>query len=263
MEQVIIAALCGVAIGVLSGMLGVGGGSLMVPLFRLIFGLEALAATGTSLFTMIFTSIAGSISHIRGKRCLVGLGLLAGACGAVMSPLGVRLANMSPAWLVMLCTALVIAYSAITMIRKGLALDKNAPETVPVTTEELPKLTPRQYAIGALAGLAAGFAGGYVGLGGGFLMVPIFMTGIGLSMKIASPTSLLAIAILSASGAYTQWTLGNVEVLMGLAMAAGSIPGAILGAKALRYAPERTLRLCFGFFLLILAVMLAVNEFMA
>ncbi len=265
MEVVIGAALCGIVVGILSGLLGVGGGSMMVPIFRLGFGLSALASTGTSLFAMIFTAAAGSITHVRNHTCLVPLGLIAGVCGACTSPLGVRLANMSPAWLVMLATGGVIAYSASTMLRKGLAMPKDGSVVAATKAAESaflePKdLTRRHYIIGAIAGLAAGVAGGYVGLGGGFLMVPIFVAGAGLPMKQTSGTSLFAVGILATTGAITQAVYGNVEVLAGLAMAAGSIPGAIIGANYIRRIPERTLRLLFGAFLLFISVLLVVNE---
>ena len=240
---------------------------MMVPVFRLLFGLSALACTGTSMFTMIFTSLGGAVSHVRNKTCILPLGLLAGGCGALTSPIGVQLSAMSPSWLVMVAAALVVAYSAFTMIRKGLAVPKesggaakkgrSAAASVPL---EMPKLNRRQYMMGAVAGLAAGLAGGYVGLGGGFLIIPIFLSGVRITMKHASGTSLIAVAIIAAAAAITQGSLGNVEVGIGLAMAAGSVPAAMLSASYIRHIPERTLRLGFGFFLLALSVFLALNE---
>ena len=276
MSLFLIAALCGVGVGVLSGMFGVGGGTVMVPIFRLGFGMTALEATGTSLFTMIFTSIAGTITHVRNKACLVPLGILAGACGALTSPFGVRLANISPAWLVMFATAGVIAYSASTMLVKGLTMPKEGDELEAMIQKETPAkeepamldylsstaLTRKQYAIGAIAGLIAGLAGGYVGLGGGFLMVPIFITFIGLNMKQASATSLLAVGILATAGSITQAAHGNLVATAGLAMAIGSIPGAIIGAKLTKYVPERSLRILFGALLIVTSAVLAINEFM-
>ena len=65
METFVITAAVGVVVGILSGLLGIGGGTLMVPLFRLGFGLSALASTATSLFTIIPTSLVGFITHIK------------------------------------------------------------------------------------------------------------------------------------------------------------------------------------------------------
>lgn len=60
-------ALVGVLIGIASGLLGIGGGTVMVPIFRLAFGMSATMSTATSLFAIIPTSISGAISHVKGK----------------------------------------------------------------------------------------------------------------------------------------------------------------------------------------------------
>ena len=112
METFVITAAVGVVVGILSGLLGIGGGTLMVPLFRLGFGLSALASTATSLFTIIPTSLVGFITHIKNKTCIPQLGIVCGLAGACTSPLGVHLANMSPAWMVMLAAAIIIGFSS-------------------------------------------------------------------------------------------------------------------------------------------------------
>ena len=96
----VLIAIAGVGVGVLSGMLGVGGGTVMIPLFRLVFGLSAVVSTATSLFAIIPTSVSGLITHLREKTCIPKLGLAMGIAGACTSTLGVRLANISPAWLI-------------------------------------------------------------------------------------------------------------------------------------------------------------------
>ena len=102
---VIVSLIVGLFIGLLSGMLGVGGGSIMVPVFTLGYALEAIKATATSLFTIIPTAIAGSITHIRQRTCVVGLGVAAGLGGACVSPLGVYLASISPSWAIIVAAA--------------------------------------------------------------------------------------------------------------------------------------------------------------
>ena len=92
----VLPAIAGVAIGILSGLLGIGGGTVMVPIFRLAFGMSPVVSTATSLFAIIPTSISGAASHIRHKTCIVSLGVAAGLGGALTSPLGVWLAQISP-----------------------------------------------------------------------------------------------------------------------------------------------------------------------
>ena len=104
----VVPALVGVLIGIASGILGIGGGTVMVPIFRLAFGMSATMSTATSLFAIIPTSISGAISHVKGKTCIPALGIAAGLGGACLSPVGVWLAQLSPDWLVMLAAALII-----------------------------------------------------------------------------------------------------------------------------------------------------------
>lgn len=272
----IAAALLGVFIGVMSGMLGIGGGVIMVPMFRLAFGLSAFASTATSLFTIIPTSISGVVAHVRKKTCIPKLGVAMGLGGALMSPFGVWLANMSPSWLVMAAAALVIGYSAFSMVKKVLQSSESASgseasanvedsETMQSenTTGQLPQpptLMSKQVAFGVVIGLIAGLASGYVGLGGGFLMVPLMLAWLNIPMKLASGTSLIAIMILAVPGAITQGALGNIDYLVGIATAVGTIPGAFLGARLVSYVPERTLRIVFAVFLAVGAVLLVVKE---
>ena len=289
LEMLLAAIACGLVIGVFSGMLGIGGGTVMVPLLRLGFGLPAICSTATSLFTIIPTSITGFVTHIRNRTCVPKLGLVAGVAGAFVSPLGVLLANASPAWLVMLVMALIMSYSAWKMFRKAFAAprgvgtianikkalaqrsqradlsaaEKKAARAAHLAEMDslLPRLSGMDLLKGALFGLIAGLASGYVGVGGGFIMVPLFISFLGISMKQASGTSLIAILILAIPGTITQGMLGNIDYGIGLAMACGSIPGAFLGATLVNYIPERRLRFVFGGFLVLGAILLAANEF--
>lgn len=279
MESFIIAAIVGVFIGICSGLLGIGGGTLMVPIFRLGFGMSALASTATSLFTIIPTSLVGCATHIKNKTCLPKLGLICGFAGACTSPVGVFLASISPEWLVMVVAAIIIGYSSFNMFRKALRMPKTpargtasmgidrekaveqAAAAEAAVHENKPfSLAGKKIAIAIAIGLFAGLCSGYVGVGGGFIMVPLFVSFLGVMMRQASGTSLVAVTVLSIPGAITQGMLGNIDYIVGLAMAVGSIPGAAIGASLIRKVPERELRFLFGGFLLIAAVVLVVEE---
>ena len=314
--------LVGVFIGILSGLLGIGGGTIMVPVFRLAFGLSPLMSTATSLFTIIPTSISGAVSHIKGKTCVPALGLAMGLGGALTSPVGVWLASLSPAWLVMLAAALIIGYSAVNMLRKAVKTPSkrktaesrressgpsaaapgdsgarrsaarpsascasllrsdgeiNSAQTAPSSpgaaaegvgtgnhdedAPAVPKLSHKQLLIGAAIGLGAGLMSGYVGVGGGFIMVPLMLSLIHIPMKLASGTSLIAILILAIPGTIENGIAGNIDYVVGLSVAIGSIPGAVLGAMLVKRVPERVLRFIFGGFLIIAAIVLFLNEF--
>ena len=293
MVSFFIAALVGVGVGVLSGLLGIGGGTIMVPLFRLVFGMEPIAATATSLFTIVPTSISGMWKHAKNKTSLPRVGIVCGLAGACLSPVGVWAANVSPGWAIMGAAAVVVAYSSFTMLKKALAAPKGgaakercqagekkatsdavAVSAAPVAAGgsgaagaqaapfEAPaiKLTPKYVAKVAFIGVIAGFMSGYVGVGGGFIMVPLFVSMLGIPMRLASGTSLTAVCILAIPGVIEQAVLGNIDYMVGIAMMVGSIPGAVVGANLVKRVPERALRFTFAAFLLLMAVLLIVNE---
>lgn len=276
----LVSLVVGLAVGVLAGLLGIGGGMLLVPAFKLGYAMDSLMCTATSLFTIIPTSVSGAISHIRNKTCLPKLGVAAGLGGACLSPLGVWLATLSPDWAVMGAAALIIAYSSVTMFRKALkapkvsrgagagAADAAAKEAaaedraaaIARAHAEAPTIGWREAGIGAAIGLFAGLASGYVGVGGGFIMVPLMMSILHVPMKLTSGTSLIAVMILAVPGTVTQALLGNINWIAGIAVACGSIPGATLGAKLIPKVPERQLRFLFAGFLVVAAVLLVVNQ---
>lgn len=301
-------ALVGVLIGIASGLLGIGGGTVMVPIFRLAFGMSATMSTATSLFAIIPTSISGAISHVKGKTCIPALGIAAGLGGACLSPVGVWLAQLSPDWLVMLAAALIIGYSAINMFKKAFKIPRagqpaegadaaaaagapscgskpssraearvvelspqsDAPAAASLTsladaaasapTADDSSFSRKQLLQGAAIGLVAGLASGYVGVGGGFIMVPLMLSIIGIPMRKASGTSLIAVMILAIPGVIEQGIIGNINYLAGIAIVIGTIPGAVIGARLVTKVPERMLRLLFGCFLIVAAVVLVLNE---
>lgn len=162
--------LVGLGVGVLSGLLGIGGGTILVPVFKLGFGLSAIASTATSLFTIIPTSVSGAISHIRNKSCIPKLGIAAGLGGAVTSSLGVWLASISPDWAIMVAAAIIIGYSSFTMLKKAASMkpakraaadaaDATAGATEgataapePEALPPVPSMSAKQLAIGAAIG---------------------------------------------------------------------------------------------------------------
>lgn len=278
----IVSIVVGLLVGVLSGMLGIGGGTMIVPIFKLGYAMDAIASTATSLFTIIPTSISGMITHIRNKTCIPSLGVSAGIGGAITAPIGVWLASISPDWSIMLAAALVIAYSATTMFQKaikslkrdrqrakadacgGAKMDVATKVDRAEDAEILAALkTKRNMVICGFIGLVAGIMSGYVGVGGGFIMVPLFMQLLNLPMRLTSGTSLISILILATSGTILQAIYGNIDWVAGIFIAIGSIPGAYIGSKLITRVPETVLRFMFSGFLLIAAVMLVLNQMSA
>ena len=273
---IVISVLCGLGTGVLSGILGIGGGVVIIPLLRLGFGVDALVTAGTSLLVILPTSISGVVGRLRGMRkekaavadagagspaaartINLKAGLLVGAGGVVLSPAGSWLTTVAGGPVVMVVAAVIIAYTGINMARKALraksgqALEGDSP-ALAFTAKNVVRLLT----LGAIAGLLSGF----IGLGGGFIIIPMLMWMFDMSFKEASGTSLAALCIIATPGIIAHGLLGHVDFVRGLALAAGSIPGAQLGSNLLKRLPEKTLRIVFGIVLVVVAVTLATNE---
>jgi uncharacterized protein len=111
--------------------------------------------------------------------------------------------------------------------------------------------------LGAI-GLAGGLFSGLLGVGGGVVMVPLLVLWGGFGQRDAHAVSLGAIIPISAAGVLTFGAAGEIQVWEALALAVGAIAGAQAGARLLARVDERKLKLAFGVFMLIVAVLLAV-----
>ena len=112
--------------------------------------------------------------------------------------------------------------------------------------------------LGAI-GLAGGLFSGLLGVGGGVVMVPLLVLWGGFGQRDAHAVSLGAIIPISAAGVLTFGAAGEIHVWEALALAAGAIAGAQAGARLLARVDERKLKLAFGVFMLIVAVVLVVE----
>jgi hypothetical protein len=101
----------------------------------------------------------------------------------------------------------------------------------------------------AAIGLVTGLCSGFLGLGGGFVVVPALARWRRWPLKRAIATSLLTVAALAIPGTVTHYLLGNIDVRLALLLAAGAVPGAVLGARLTAKASERHVAIGFGMLL--------------
>ncbi len=265
----IVIALCGVGVGILSAMFGIGGGIVMVPLIHLVFGQPAASASGTSLFAILPTSISGMLARLHDGTIRFPVGIAAGLAGACLSPLGAVAASTLPGMYAMVLTACFILFTAYNMFKRvwrsrpaaqQAAADGRAAKPVkqaPLESAGGVKL----YGSAAVLGAVVGFLSGYLGLGGGFLIVPMLQAVFGFTIKQATGTSLVAVGILAVPSFITHAVLGNVIWLLGVLLIVGSVAGAKLGALIIKRVNDRLLTGLFGVVLVASGVILAVQEF--
>jgi hypothetical protein len=107
-----------------------------------------------------------------------------------------------------------------------------------------------------LIGLMAGIFGGLVGLGGGVVMIPLMIRAYRLEQVHAHGTSLMALVFTGLSGAVTYWLKGSVDFLAAAVLAAAAIFTARFGALYANALPEWKLKRAFGFFLILVSLLL-------
>lgn len=255
--------------GVLSGMFGIGGGLVTTPAIRLLLGGSALSAVATPLPVIVPTAIAGASSYVRHDLADVPAGLQLGGWGALSAVAGALLATRVGGGPLLVITAIVLAVAAFDMIRQAQQTPVAAEGSVRVvegdaargipTPESLPRFRTSVPALAA-AGIATGLYSGLLGLGGGFVLVPLLIRAFGFPPKRAIGTSLVAIAILAVPGTLTHLAVGNIDVPLALALSLTVIPGSLVGARVTRAASDRAVRLGFAGLLVFAAVMMAANE---
>jgi uncharacterized membrane protein YfcA len=117
------------------------------------------------------------------------------------------------------------------------------------------RLDPKLIAIG----LGGGLLSGLLGVGGGIVMVPLLVLWASFAQRDAHATSLGAIIPISIAGIATYGVAGEVRYGTALALAAGSVVGAPIGARLLTGMDERMLKIVFGVFLVGVSVLLGVR----
>jgi uncharacterized membrane protein YfcA len=110
-----------------------------------------------------------------------------------------------------------------------------------------------------LIGVVGGAFSGLLGIGGGTAMVPMLVLLGGFSQRDAHATSLAAMILIAAAALVVYGGAGKVDLLAATALLLGSLVGARVGAGLLSRSSEATLKLAFGLFLLVAAVLLVVH----
>jgi uncharacterized membrane protein YfcA len=106
-----------------------------------------------------------------------------------------------------------------------------------------------------LVGFLTGILAGLLGVGGGFLRMPLLVYGLGIPTHVAVGTDLFEIVISAGYGTITHALKGNVDVLIALTMQTGAAIGAQIGANATRYFSGPVIRMLFSFLPIIAAIL--------
>ena len=262
-SELLILGAAGLFAGILAGFLGIGGGTVLVPLL-VALNHAPVQAVATSGLSIVITAISGSIQNWRmgylSLSQVAGIGFPA----VITAQIGAYLAGIFPPYLLLLSFGLLLWLNIYLIeVRKRLTAKKKAEAEqgenpqLPITNYPLPKKsnilfhpTFAKIATGSAAGLLAGL----FGVGGGVIMVPLQILLLGESIKAAIQTSLGVIVITAISATAGHAARGNVLWVVGLILGGGGLLGVQVSTRFLPRLPDRMVSLAFRSLLAVLSI---------
>lgn len=270
--HILILLLLGLSIGVLSGFTGVGGGFVVTPAL-IILGMPVDLAVGTSLVWVFLNSMAGAIIHRKHGNVDIKLGLFMAMPSLVGVEAGVRLsgimrhAGVQDLAILSVSILLMIFIGVFTLkesLQRKTELDRT-PEYNPLVSHPQTTFAGRLHAfrmpplvyfkrsgilvsiwIILLLGFLIGVVTGFLGIGGGFIIVPALIYLLGIPSVLAVGSSSMQILLSSLYGGARYVSSGAVSLPVVLAILSTSIPGVLFGASVTKNIRGVTVRLILG-----------------
>ena len=219
----------GLLAGILGALLGLGGGIFLVPALTLLFHLPIRIAVGTSLVGVIATSAGVAAVAPRGRGADVSLALrleVATAAGAIAG--GLIAGRVSPQVLSILF-ALVVFFTATYMLYKARRqVDSGVPERL-FHRDYRPRHWPAGLAVSFLAGMISGL----LGVGGGFIKVPVIYAIMGTALGVAAASINFMVGITAASSIFVYYGRRVIPPMVLIPTVLGFYTGAMVGVYIL------------------------------
>ncbi len=238
----------GLGIGVLVGMTGMGGGSLMTPLLILIFGIQPTTAIGTDIFYSAVTKTVGGWRHLRMKTVNMELVKWLAFGSVPAAVIGVAIVSVlenqigedrldSLVYAVLGGTLLVVGIITLT---RALILRNLVDERDRFDVERRHKVAA------VLIGATTGFVIGVTSAGSGTVIAILLIAVYRLSPKKVVGTDVFHAAVLLWAAGLAHWIGGNVDLVLAANILIGSVPGVVIGAALSDRAPQGFIRTALG-----------------
>jgi uncharacterized membrane protein YfcA len=271
-----LAVIFGMVVGLSLGLTGGGGSIIAVPL--LVYGLmmPTRQAIGVSLAAVGATALVGAVHRLWNREVEVRTGLMFAVAGMAGAPVGSLVGRWLPETALLMSFAALMLWIAAMMWRKawrrpdeaavvrapaaGSARDEAGPACRRDPAGRL-NMTSRCAVVMALAGILTGILSGLFGVGGGFVVVPALVLFSGMGIHKAVATSLLVIALVSASGAASKALTGETFAvgLTGM-FVVGGIAGLGLGTVFARRLSPVKLQKIFAVVIVVVAAFVVVKN---
>ncbi len=255
--MVVVEVVFGAAAGFVVGLLGGGGAVLTVPFLVYVLGVPPAEATTVSLVVVAVASAVGVVGHGRARRVAWRPGVVVGALGSAGAVLGSRLALLVEPRLLLSAFGLLLLAAGVAMARRP-----RSPETAEGTTADSGRAAWATSLVGlttlAVVALGLGFVVGFLGVGGGFLVVPALVLLLRLPMPIAVGTSLLVIGVNSVVALAARYG-SDLDVPLAAPVAGRAALGSVAGVLVSGRLSAGALRRAFGVLVVVVGAFILVD----
>ncbi len=234
-------------IGTIVGMVGGGGAILAVPMLVYVARADVKTAIETSLFAVGSTSAGAALVHAKNKNVRFRVGISVGVAAMIGAFGGAKVAHFVSGNVLLLVFGFLMIFSATMMLRRRVVKDDER------------RLAHPPIARAIVIGFAIGTISGFVGAGGGFLLVPALAIFGGLTIREAIGTSLFVIALQSFAGFLGHLGDTSPDVTLMIVVTGGAAVGSLLGAALGQKAKPHTLRRMFAWLVIAMGIFVFVE----
>jgi len=263
--------------GVFGSLLGIGGGVIIVPVLHLVFKVPMHLAISTSLVSVIATSCSGAIKYLRQHYTDIRLAMILEVAQTLGALAGGMLATKISVDILRLIFVPALLYTAFSMLRK------RALHTIPMADEsdnvysaklslmqgyyfDIDLQTKIHYTVlnlkwGLAGGFLAGVLSGMLGIGGGFIIMPLMNLVMNVPLKVAIGTSILTLGATATTSAIVYYLNAFIHPIIAGLCVIGILLGAQLGSLIGTKIRVESLRWIFVVILAGLAVQMLLKSF--
>jgi uncharacterized membrane protein YfcA len=250
MDAVVLAIPLGIAIGLVVGAIGGGGGVLALPVLVYLLGEGVGPATTASLVVVaVAAGVGAGALAFRGHVCwrIALTFTVPAAAGSLLGTLGSR--EVSP-------EVLILSFVPVMLVASGATWQRAAS----ISSDAVGSCPPIRRGRVVVAGLAVGLLTGFFGVGGGFMIVPVLILWFGFSFRRAVATSLVILLLTGLAALTSHLAVGAaIDVPVTLSLALSTAFGALVGSIYAQYVSQAVLGRVFAAVVALLALFLLVD----
>ena len=225
----------GLLIATLFSMIGLAGGSFIVPMLVLAFGLATQKAVGVSLFAVMFTTISATAAYAVQRRIHFKIGLLLDSLDVPGAVLGAYLtAFIASRWLAGMFGGLLVFIAVYMVWKRNLRREVDSGGSL--------RLSGRIIGYCMLGSLASGVVSAMFGIGGGVVDEMVMILMLGMTIRLSAGTAMFGMALTTVAALIPHWFLGNVLLDYAIPLTIGCVIGGQIGPYLSKRTRASTLR---------------------